>query len=165
MREASGMSDIKLEKALEGTAAGKAYANTASAINEIHNLASAPDIANNATAQTGLLNRYLFMTTGSTRPPLSELKKIMDAKDAQDIYDTLTKAPGSRPLLGQDQIDKIVSAADEVAVGAKDAAMQNPAVRGAIDKINSGGSKPPKVDYVWDGKKLVGAGAPKPAGQ
>lgn len=139
---------LKAEKALEGTELGKTYKRTETAGGEIEDLASKEDVYTNATAQLGLINRYLYMTTGSTRPPLAELKKITDAKDANDLYQVITKKPGSAPLLGRDQIQRIVHSARAIREGAKARAMKDPLTARALKEIEGGGPSPAGQDYL-----------------
>ena len=129
------MKDLKLEQSLERTEVGKIYARTSQAVGEVNNLASQPDIENNPEAQWAMNNRYLYMTTGSVRPPLAEYKKILGAADGQDVYDMVTGRIPAHPIMGTDQIRNIVRASNTVANGARDRAMADPLTSATIKQI------------------------------
>lgn len=126
---------LKEEKTLEGTELGKTYKRTQTAGGEIDDLAADPKINSNAASQLGMINRYLYMTTGSTRPPLAEIQKFLGAKDAKDVYEVISRKPGAAPLLGPDQIRRIVQSSHSIRQGAKDRAMKDPVTAAAIKDI------------------------------
>lgn len=140
---AGGLSgDIKLEAALEKTEIGKTFKRMDTAVNEINDVAGQPDIESNAEAQLGLINRYLYMTTGSTRPPLAEYKKILGAADGQDVYDMTAGLVAAHPILGSDQIRNIVGSANTLANGARARAMKDPLTSHILRKIEGDMSAP-----------------------
>lgn len=134
--------DIKLETALEKTEIGKTFKRMDTAVNEINDVAGQSDIESNAEAQLGLINRYLYMTTGSTRPPLAEYKKILGAADGQDVYDMTAGLVAAHPILGSDQIRNIVGSANTLANGARARAMKDPLTSHILRKIEGDMSAP-----------------------
>ena len=134
---------LKLQSKIEKTDAGKTWARNETAGTEVETLALAPDITKDPAKQIGMINRYLYQTTGSTRPPISELQKItgLSTKDAKDVLDSAAAlAAGKRTLLGKDQIANILSSSRAVRDGAMQNAMSNPGVAGAISRVKELGA-------------------------
>jgi hypothetical protein len=79
----------------------------------VHGYAGRRDILTNPDAQLALIDRYAFLETGSTRPPLAQYKKILEAASIQDYADIMKNLLAHHAILGRDQINNIVRVANE----------------------------------------------------
>lgn len=93
---------------------GKASANADTAGGIIRDLAKDPDIKNNPAKQLGLVDKLIFMETGSIRPALAQYQKILGAQTGRDMFDMAEGRIAHHPILGTDQIKNIASAAEDL---------------------------------------------------
>jgi hypothetical protein len=146
---ANGGNTLKTEKQLEGTALGKAYATSKTALAQIDKLATGDAKYTSPSTQLGLINRYLYLTTGSTRPPLAEVKNIISHMGLESVYDVNQQRLKSGALLSRQQVDQLVEAAQTEGNATIDAARNDPVTGPVIKRLESGdqggagGERPP----------------------
>lgn len=96
----------------DSSIAGKASANADTAAGIIRDLAKDHDIRNNPAKQLGLVDKLIFMETGSIKPALAQYQKILGAQTGQDAFDMAMGKIAHHPILGPDQIKNIAAAAE-----------------------------------------------------
>ena len=101
-------------KLQENTQEGKAYSQAETAWGDMRSAVSDPkvDIYNNPQAQIGLIDRFIFLETGSVRPALAQYQKVLGATTAQDVMDMIAGRMRYHPVLGRDQIHNLVTTAE-----------------------------------------------------
>lgn len=101
-------------KLQENTQEGKAYSQAETAWGDMQSAVADPkvNIYNNPQAQIGLIDRFIFLETGSVRPALAQYQKVLGATTAQDVMDMVAGRIQYHPVLGRDQIHNLVTTAE-----------------------------------------------------
>lgn len=164
-----------LLKSYEASIPGKQYENAKSAYGQIESLASDPDIHNNPAKQLGLVDKLIFMETGSIRPALAQYQKILGAQTGKDMFDMAMGRVAHHPIIGSDQIKNIASAATDLNHAATEAyqgyvtAPERAAVSARLGLIDDAGNlastdgQPAPAESAAS-PKPGGGGAKPPAG-
>jgi hypothetical protein len=105
----------------QNTPQGKAAAAATSANVAIQALAADPDIAKKPMAQLQLVDRFLYLATGSTRPGIAQYAKALQAQTYKDRLAILAGNPVYHPIIGPDQIRGIKEAAEQESKGVQKA--------------------------------------------
>lgn len=104
---------------LEASVPGKQYETAKAAYGQVEDLARDPEIANNPVKQLGLIDKVIFMETGSIRPALAQYQKLLGATTGRDVWDMVIGRVAHHPILGHDQIRNLASAATDLAKSAE----------------------------------------------
>ena len=103
----------------ETSPAGKARANASLANEQIQTAAASPDITTNGQAQLLMVDRFLNMSTGSTRPGLAQFHKAIQAQSARARIENATKGVVTGSFLAPEAIQQIRTLAQQEADGAE----------------------------------------------
>jgi hypothetical protein len=101
----------KLVKAFTDSVPGKANNIAQDANHTIQQLVRQPDILNNPSAQLTVVDKFVYLATGSIRPTLAQYQKILGAATARDYMDMVAGRIPHHPILGRDQITNMARTA------------------------------------------------------